>query len=390
MAIPVSYNFRNLLVRRTSTSAAALGIAMVVTIFILVLALAHGFARAVRTSGSASNAFILRKGATSEITSGLLRDVTQPIEVRPEIAKDASGRPLVVSELVALVVLPRRKDAALANVAIRGTRDNAIDVREGIRLLDGGRMFRSGLPEIVVGNSLARSIQGLGLGESVEFKRQRWTVVGVFDAGGTAFDSEIWGDVGLLQAAFRREEAFQSVTFRMADPAGFKALEASLEADPKFNVEVMTENQYYADQADMLIALIRILGTMITIILSLGAVLGAANTMYAAVGSRAREVATLRALGFGQGAVLVSFMFESLIISAAGGILGCILALPINGMTTSTTNWDTFSELSFAFRLTPLILASGFVFALVMGTAGGLLPALRAARLPITSGLRQG
>jgi len=390
VAIPISYNLRNLFVRRTSTAAAMIGIGLVVTVFILVMALAQGFTHAVKTSGSEKNVLIVRDGSTSEVNSGLLREETDVLSVRPEIARGSDDKPLAVAELVILVVLPRIADGAPANVTLRGTNELGLRLRDGMRILDGGRMFNPGLNEIVVGKSLAQRIAGLGLGQTVKFKKRDWKVVGILDAGGTAFDSEVWGDSAIFQSAFGREAGYQSMTLRMSGTADFAAFKESLEKDPKLQVDVKTERQYYSDQTGFLGQLIQILGVLITAIMSLGAVLGAANTMYAAVGSRAREVATLRALGFGCGAVLVSFMVESLIISAAGGILGCVLALPINGMTTSTTNWDTFSELSFAFRLTPAILWWGFFFALVMGTAGGLLPALRAARMPITSGLRQG
>lgn len=293
----------------------------------------------------------------------------------------------MVEELVVLVVMPRT-DGAPANVTVRGTSEAALGIRSNVRI-SAGRMFRTGLPEIVVGRSLSRRMAGLGLGQTTSFRNQDWTVVGIFETGGTGFESEIWGDLPLMQAAFRREGVLQSVTFRMADPTRFEALEREVESDPKFELEVKTEARYYEDQAGMMATMIGVLGMLITAIMSVGAVFGAMNTMYAAVGSRGREVATLRALGFGQGAVLASFLIESLLLSGLGGALGCLFSLPIHGITTGTTNWDTFSELSFAFRLTPGILASGFFFGVVMGSLGGLLPALRAARLPISLGLRQ-
>ena len=389
MAIPLSYNLRNLMVRRTSTLAASAGIAMVVLVFVLVLALAHGFAWAVQSAGSPLNAMVLRKGSESELTSAFERDQIASILVRPEIARSDKDRPLAVAELTVLAVLPRRSDGAPSQVMLRGTSEDVFQVRPQARIAVGGRMFQPGLPEIIVGKSISERIRGLRLGETVQIKRRDWKVVGIFETGGTGFESEIWGDLDVFQAAFDRMGYYQSITFRMADPLGIGALKASIDTDPKYQAKVLTEEQYYSDQAGTLSTFIGVLGTLITIVMSVGAVFGAMNTMYAAVGARAREIATLRALGFRRTSILVSFQIESMILSALGGVLGCLLALPLDGLTTGTINWDTFSELAFAFRVTPAILAGGFCFALVMGAVGGFLPALRASRQPIVSGLRQ-
>jgi putative ABC transport system permease protein len=388
MRIPLAYNLRNLAVRRTSTAAAAVGIALVVTIFILVLAMAAGFTWAVRTAGSAENVIVLRKGSYSEISSGIQTENADSIGARSEIARGPDDAPLLAKEVVLLVILPKA-DGSPAQVLVRGTQPRALDVRRQARLLQG-RMFTPGLPEIVVGKTLASRMKGLALDGTVTFKQQAWKVVGIFDTGSSGFESEIWGDASVLQSAFHRQGVFQSLTFRLARPEVFKALKSELEADPKYEAKVQTEAEYYADQAGTLSTFIHILGTLVTVIMAVGAVFGAMNTMYAAVGSRTREIATLRALGFGRAAILVSFLIESLVLAALGGLLGCLLSLPLNGFTTSTINWDTFSELAFAFRVTPDILAGGMVFALVMGVLGGLFPALRAARMPIVSGLRQG
>jgi ABC-type antimicrobial peptide transport system permease subunit len=389
MAIPLSYNLRSLVVRRLSTLSAVLGIALVVTVFILVLALAHGFSHAVRTAGSPENAIILRKGSTAEVSSGIEREAADSIAVRQEISRGEGSAPLAVREIVVLVVLPRKADGAATQVVVRGTSPEAVLVRKGVRILEGGRMFRPGLPEIVVGRALAGRLSGLDLGSKVTIKRQGWTVVGVLDTGGTGFESEIWGDASLLQSVFTREGVFQSITARIPEPEKFSEFKARVEGDPKYEVEVKTEAQYYSDQAGTLVTFISILGTLVILIMSVGAVFGAMNTMYAAVGARSREICTLRALGFSRRAVLACFLLESVALSAAGGLLGSLFSLPLHGLTTSTINWDTFSELVFAFRLTPEILAQGFAFAVVMGVVGGLFPAIRAARLPITSGLRQ-
>jgi ABC-type antimicrobial peptide transport system permease subunit len=388
MAIPFSYNFRNLLVRRISTLTAAVGVALVVMVFIMVLALRQGFLHTVKTTGSPQNVIVLRKGANAEVQSGILREEAQTMAVRPEIARGSSGRPLFVAEMIVLVVLPRKGDGAPANVVVRGTSPEALDLRSVVRITEG-TMFRQGLAEIMVGRALSKRMKDMGLGDTLTFRKRQWKVVGIFEAEGTGFESEIWGDASILQAAFQREEGYQSLTFRMQDPAGFPPLKAELESDPKFQLELKTEDDYYSRQGDGMAGMISILGGMVTIIMSVGAVVGAMNTMYAAVGSRAREVATMRALGFGRFAILLSFQAESLILSAMGGVLGMLISLPIHGMTTGTTNWDTFSELSFAFRLTPEILLGGFAFALIMGVLGGLLPSFRAARLPIVTGLRQ-
>lgn len=388
MAIPFSYNFRNLLVRRISTLTAAVGVALVVMVFIMVLALRQGFLHTVKTTGSPQNVIVLRKGANAEVQSGILREEAQTMAVRPEIARGSSGRPLFVAEMIVLVVLPRKGDGAPANVVVRGTSPEALDLRSVVRITEG-TMFRQGLAEIMVGRALSKRMKDMGLGDTLTFRKRQWKVVGIFEAEGTGFESEIWGDASILQAAFQREEGYQSLTFRMQDPAGFPPLKAELESDPKFQLELKTEDDYYSRQGDGMAGMISILGGMVTIIMAVGAVVGAMNTMYAAVGSRAREVATMRALGFGRFAILLSFQAESLILSAMGGVLGMLISLPIHGMTTGTTNWDTFSELSFAFRLTPEILLGGFAFALIMGVLGGLLPSFRAARLPIVTGLRQ-
>ncbi len=388
MAIPFSYNFRNLLVRRISTLTAAVGIALVVAVFIMVLALRQGFVHAVKTTGSPQNVIVLRKGANAEVQSGILREEAQSIAVRPEIASSPDGK-LFVEEMVVLVVLPRKADDAPANVVVRGTSPQAFKLRANVRLAEGGRMFQPGLAEIVVGRALSKRMKDMDLGDSLTFRKRSWKVVGIFEAEGTGFESEVWGDASILQAAFQREQGYQSLTFRLQDLKDFPALKVELESDPKLQLDLLTEDDYYSRQGEVMAGLISILGGMVTIIMAVGAVVGAMNTMYAAVGSRAREVATMRALGFRRFAILLSFQAESLILSAMGGMLGILISLPIHGVTTGTTNWDTFSELSFAFRLTPEILLGGFAFALIMGVLGGLLPSFRAARLPIVTGLRQ-
>ena len=390
MAIPLSYNIRNLLVRRFSTLSASGGISMVVAVFILSLALAEGVSFAVKATGSPENVLVLRAGSETEMTSGIELDQASSIAVRPEIGKDEKGQPLFVKEGLFAVLMPRSTNGTMAQVVVRGTEPNAIEVRPSVKIQEGGRMFRSGLTEVIVGRSMAGRIKGMSLGGSIRFENRDWTVVGIFETGGNGFESEVWGDMSILQTAFAdREGVFQSLTFRLAYPTGFDALKREIEKDPKYKVKLQKESQYYADQSGMLSGMIAIMGTLITIIMSAGAMFGAMNTMYAAVGTRAREIATLRALGFGRFSILASFLLESLVLAGLGGVIGCLLVLPLNGVTTSAMNWDTFSELAFAFRVTPGLLLAGLIFALVLGLAGGLLPALRAARLPITTGLRQ-
>ncbi len=389
MAIPISYNARSVMVRWPAALVAVLGIAGTVGVFVAMLSMARGFQATLVASGSPANAIVLRSGADSEMVSAVTLEQVKVIGDAPEVARTADGAPLVSAEVVVIGAFPLAASGTDANVQIRGVSSRTFDVREGVRVV-AGRKFNPGTAEVVVGKNAATIYRGVGLGQRLDFGGQSWTVVGVLDAGGSAFDSELWCDAAVLNQAFRRpENIFQSVTARLGTADLFPAFKDRLTADPRLTVQASREREYYAKQSRAVSALIMTLGFLVAIVMGIGAVFGALNTMYSAVAARAREIATLRALGFGGASVVLSFLFESLLIAAAGGVLGCLAVLPVNGFTTGTINWQTFSHLAFAFRVTPSLLAIGFAFALLMGTVGGLLPALRAARLPVASALRE-
>jgi putative ABC transport system permease protein len=389
MAIPLVYNVRSVKARWTSTIVAVVGIAGTVGVFVAMLSLARGFRATLVSSGSADNALITRAGATSEMTSGVSLDSVKIIQDAPGIARGADG-PLLTSEAVLMAPIPLRSTGTDANVELRGVSPNVLAIRSNVKIIEG-RMFRPGLSEIVVGKNATATYTGLTLGNTIWLGTQRWQVVGIFDAGGSAFDSEVWGDGHLLNAAFppRPETLSQSVTVHLASPAALQQLKDALTADPRLNVDVTREIDYYAKQSTRMTQLITILGGFVAFIMAIGAVFGALNTMYSAVAERGREIATMRALGFGAAAVVFSFLIEALIISFIGGGLGCLAVLPLNGLTTSTINFQTFSNLAFAFKITPELLVKGIFFALTMGLLGGLLPAVRAARLPVATALRE-
>jgi len=351
------------------------------------LSLARGFRATLVSSGSADNALITRAGATSEMTSGVSLDSVKIIQDAPGIARGADG-PLLTPEAVLMAPIPLRSTGTDANVELRGVAPNVLTIRSNVKIIEG-RMFRPGLSEIVVGKNAKATYSGLTLGSTIWLGSARWEVVGIFDAGGSAFDSEVWGDAHLLNGAYKRPDTLsQSVTVHLASPAALQQLKDSLTADPRLNVDVTREIDYYAKQSTRMTTLITRLGGFVAVIMAIGAVFGALNTMYSAVAERGREIATMRALGFGGANVVLSFVFEALMISLFGGVLGCLAVLPLNGWTTSTMNFQTFSNLAFAFKITPLLLLGGVCFALVMGFLGGILPAIRAARLPVAAALR--
>jgi putative ABC transport system permease protein len=389
MAIPIVYNIRSVKARWTSTIVALAGIAGTVGVFIAMLSLARGFKATLVSSGSADNALITRAGATSEMTSGVSLDSVKIIQDAPGIARGADG-PLLTAEAVLMAPIPLRSTGTDANVELRGVSPSVLAIRSNVKIIEG-RMFRPGLSEIVVGKNARATYTGLTLGSTIWLGSARWQVVGVFDAGGSAFDSEVWGDAHLLNAAFppRPETLSQSVTVHLASPAALQQLKDALSADPRLSVDVTREIDYYAKQSTRMTQLITILGGFVALIMAIGAVFGALNTMYSAVAERGREIATMRALGFGAAAVVFSFLIEALLIAFVGGGLGCLAVLPLNGLTTSTINFQTFSNLAFAFKITPELLVKGVLFALTMGLIGGLLPAVRAARLPVATALRE-
>jgi putative ABC transport system permease protein len=387
VAIPVVYNLRSVKARWLSAVVAVFGIAGTVGVFVAMMSLARGFQATLVSSGSASNALVLRAGAGSEMSGSVSLDQVRIVEDAPGVARSADG-PLVTPEVVVVAAFPLRSSGTDANVQVRGVSPKALQVRNNVKITQG-RFFQPGLAELVVGRNVSGAYAGLDLGDSVKFGGGTWTVVGVFDAGGSAFDSEVWCDAHVLNQVYHRpENIFQSVTARLISPDALQQFKDALSADPRMNVDVSSEVDYYAKQSTVLTQVIQVLGGFIALIMGIGAIFGALNTMYSAVAERGREIATMRALGFAAGSIVVSFMIEALLIAAAGGSLGCLAVLPVNGLTTGTLNFQTFSHLAFAFKITPNLLVSGMIFALLMGLAGGLPPAIRAARRPVASALR--
>jgi ABC-type lipoprotein release transport system permease subunit len=384
--IPLAYNLRNLAARRVSTGLTALGIALVAWVFIFTLALAGGFQAALTSTGTPENAIIIRKGSTSELMSILSREASAAIESQGEIARAPDGTPLAASELMVVWNLPR-KSGTTTNVVVRGVGPKSFTLRPKVKLIRG-RMFRPGLDEIMVGKMVAERFQHCDVGDQLKLAGREWTVVGVFDSKGSTYDSEIWGDVELFMPVFDRP-VYQSLTLRLAEPSYLAPLKKRLESDPRMDVEVDREDRFYAKQSGQLSTMLRVLGMFVTSIMSLGAIFGALNTMYASVGNRTREIGTLRAIGFSRGAILMSFLIESVLLALLGGALGCLLALPVRSFTTGTMSFATFSELAFRFQVTPGMLLAGLAFSAFMGLLGGFLPARKAATMPIVDSLRQ-
>jgi putative ABC transport system permease protein len=387
VAIPVSYNLLSVKERWTSSVVAVLGIAGSVGVFVAMLALARGFKATLVSSGLPQNAIVQRGGADTEMTSVMLLDDVRVLEDAPQIARRDS-KPLVSAEVVVIAAIPLRDTGTDANVQVRGVSPQVLAVRDNVKVTEG-RFFQPGLYEIVVGRGAVHAYAGLDLGRTVRIGPGTWKVVGIFDSGGSAFDSEIWAHADVLNGAYQRPPSvFQSVTARLTSADAFPAFEATLKGDPRLDVQVLRETEYYEKQSRVVTTLITVLGGLVAMVMGLGAVFGALNTMYSAVSERGREIAVLRAVGFGGGSVVLSFLVEALVIALVGGAIGCVAVLPVNGLTTGTFNWQTFSHLAFAFRITPDLLVEGVLFALVMGIVGGIPPALRAARLPVASALR--
>ncbi len=387
MAIPIVYNVRSVRARWVSAIVAVLGIAGTVGVFLAMLALARGFHATLIASGSAENAIIRRAGATGEMDSVVTLDQARIVQDAPGVAR-AAGQPLVSSEVVVIASFPLKATGTDANVQVRGVSPNVLEVRRNVRMAQG-RFLTPGVSELVVGKNAAASYAGFQLGETVRFGGATWKVVGILDGGGSAFDSEIWCDARVLNQAYKRpENIFQSVTVRLTSPAALPELKDALSTDPRMTVQVDREVEFYEKQSRALTTLITVLGTIVAVVMGVGAVFGALNTMYAAVAERSREIATMRAIGFGAGSITLSFIVEALFIAFVGGLLGCVAVLPLNGITTGTLNWQTFSHLAFAFRVTPPLLGLGILFAMLMGLVGGVPPAIRAARRPVALALR--
>ena len=387
MGLIANYNLRSMIVRKGTAAMTAMGIAMVVAVFVMTMAIAQGFRGALVASGSNENAILLRKGATSETVSAVLKPQLPLIESMPQVARTADGHALASPELVVIISLPRASDDHPANVPLRGVGPRAFEVRNTLQFVEG-RRFTPGMREINVGKQAVARFKGLTLGSDVRFGGVAWKVVGIFTADDASFESEVWGDVDLMMPAFQRN-GYQSVTVKLVDPSAFDSFQAAVGNDPRLDLKPNRERDYYERQSETTGTLIRIFAIFVTAILSIGAVFGAVNTMYAAVAYRTREIGTLRALGFSRLRIVTAFLAESVALALVGGVVGCIIALPVHGLSTGAMNMASFSELAFKFRITPALLAGGLLFSAVMGAVGGLLPALRAARIPVARALRE-
>ncbi len=390
--VPLVYNVRSLGVRRWTTGVTAVGLTLVVFVFTTVLMLATGIRETLKATGTADNAKVIRKGSQAEVQSGVLPEHLRLLSSAPEVGVDKDGKPLASPELVVIIFAVREgaaTDEEGNNLDVRGVGPQALELHPP-RALDG-RMFTPGTSEIVIGKALVGRFKGMRLGGQVRFARRDWTVVGVMDQGGSAYDSEIWGDVDQFMDAFARRPAFSSITLKLKEPGAVTALKARVESDPMLStLEVKPEIDYWAAQSEQTSMFIEFIGIFVAIFFSVGAVLGAMITMYTAVAARTREIGTLRAIGFRRRAVLVSFVAESVILSLGAGAVGVAAASLMQFASFRTMNWQTFSEMSFRFHLSPAIAVGALLFAIVMGFAGGLLPAVRAARMPIVQATRGG
>ena len=385
MKIPFVYNLRSIAQRPVSTAMTALGVALVVAVFVAMLALAGGFRATLVRTGSPENVVVLRRGATSEMESGIPRESARLVAADPRVAPGADGRPLLSPEVFVVINIPRAVGEGVNNVVARGVNDEAFAVRN-VHVV-AGRKFASGRNEIIIGKKIVPRFAHTAIGDTLRFATRSWVVVGHFEAGGSALESEIWGENEQFMPVFRGE-VFQSVIFRLKDPAAFDEVKRALESDQRLEVQAQRESAFYAGQSSVLTKILTSLAVMITSIMAVGAVFGAINTMYAAVAARTPEIAVLLTLGFAPRSILASFLTESAVIALLGGVAGGLLALPINGIVTSTTNWNSFSEVAFAFRVTPALLGWGVAFAVTMGLVGGFFPAWRAARLQVVQALR--
>jgi ABC-type antimicrobial peptide transport system permease subunit len=386
MAIPIAYNFRNLWTRRLTAILTVSGMALVVFVFASILMLAAGLQKTLVETGSYDNVVIIRKGSNSEVVSGVGRVQASVVETLPEIVIGPKGQKLVAKELVVLIALPKLGSGKPSNVILRGIEENSLPLRPQVKLVEG-RLPRMGATEVIAGISIARRFMGVEIGETVRFGMRDWTIVGIFDAGNTGFSSEMWGDVDQFLQAFRRP-AYSSLIFKLRDSSEFETVKSRIESDPRLTLEAKRETKYYADQSEMMAKFLRILGISLTIIFSLGAIIGAMVTMYSTVANRTAEIGTLRALGFQRRDILIAFLLESLLYGLLGGITGLFFASFMQFLTISTMNFQTFSELAFSFTLTLDIIYKGMAFALIMGLVGGVLPAIRASRMIIVDALR--
>ena len=388
MAIPISYSYRNLWVRKLTTLLTVIGIALVVFVFAAVLMLDNGLKQTLVSTGSDDNVVVLRKAASSDVLSILDRDSARLIQQFPEVARTSENKPIASTDAVVIINLSKYGTNDMGNVIVRGVSpETVMPLRKAVKIVEG-RAFEKGKTEIIVGSSIAKRFQGTRVGQRIKFASRQWEVVGIFDAERSGFESEIWGDVDQMMAAFNRE-AYSTLTLKIADPNQASAFKARFESEPRLKgFEFRNEKEYFAAQAQGLGTFLKALGLVITVIFSFGAMIGAMITMYAAVSNRTVEIGTLRSLGFGRVSVLIAFLAEALFIALLGSALGLFLASFLQTVTISTLNFATFSELAFGFDLSPEIVVWCFVFAILMGIVGGFLPAVRAARLRIVNALR--
>lgn len=386
MAIPLKYNLRNLVVRRVSTLMTVGTIALVVAVFVALFALANGLNSSLITTGAPENVLIIRQGSQTEMQSGLSKEAFQIIQTLPGIARTEDGKPKASAEIAVVVNLPRRETGQSSNVTLRGLSEMGLTLHPQIKMVDG-RMFRPDSGEAVVSRKIADRFSGVGPGQTIQLGRRALTIVGVFDASGSSFDSEMWSSVNDVADAFDRS-GYSSALVRAESIATRDQLVSRIEAEQRLKLEAKPEVKYYEEQTTAS-GPIRGLGIFVAIIMGIGACFGGMNTMYAAVAYRTREIGTLRALGFSKLSIMTSFVIESMLLALIGGVVGCLLALPVNGIATGTMNFRTFSELAFSFRITPDLVISALIFSLVLGFIGGLLPSRMAARMPITKALRE-
>lgn len=388
MALPIRYNIRNLRQRWKVTLLAIFGIGLVVAAVVVIASMSAGFQAALRSTGSDTNAIVTQRGSMSELTSWINIGNAQTIMTDDRIARDSSRTPLASCEIVVIASKPKKTDNQPTNITLRGVTPEAFKVRTGINLVEG-RMFAPGLFEIIAGKKISERVSGLNIGDTIRVQRKEFKVVGLFTADGSSFESEMWGDYNALGPAVGRNGGCESLTVRLNNPAMLASFDKDVRANPQMQVQADSERTYYENQAGGIATALKILAGFVGFVMGIGAVFGAMNTMYAIVSQRTREIGTLRALGFSRFSILISFVMESVLLALVGGVLGCLIAIPMNGFTAGTGQTQSFSELAFAFKITPGIVIVGMTFAALMGLVGGLLPAVRASQMPITKALRE-
>ncbi len=386
MKLPLNYSAKSLFVRKTTTVVTIFGISLVSFVYAAVLMLSGGIKETLVQTGSPDNAIIIQRSSITETTSSLTRDHANILKSYPGIARNTEGRLIATPEVMVIVNLKKKDSDDMVNAPLRGTETNVFDLRQNVKLIEG-RMFTPGTSEIVVGAAARRNYEQCKIGDKLFFGKREWNVVGVFDAGRTGFDSEVWGDTEQFMQAFRRP-LYSSMTVKLTDQEAFENYQALADNDKRLRVDVKQEQQFYADQSENIAGFIRILGTVVTTIFSIGAIIGAMITMYAAVANRTREIGTLQALGFSRKSILLGFLIESSLLAMIGGLIGLLVASGLSQFSISTVNFDSFSEMEFRFSLTTETITNVLLFALFMGFSGGFLPAVRAARLKVVDALR--